>query len=93
RGTDQEGSRMQPIHELLNRIKWDQDFGQGDFTVGYYDRILDRIVTVPMRALHFDPDDRFRFQVVDAAGEIHAVPYHRVRVVCKNGRPIWQRKR
>jgi uncharacterized protein (UPF0248 family) len=84
---------MQPIHELLDRIRWDKDFGKGDFTIGYYDRVLDRIVTVPLRDLHFDPEDHFRFQVVGEEGEIHSVPYHRVKEVHKDGKPIWRRER
>jgi hypothetical protein len=29
---------MTPIHELLNRILWDKEFGQGRFEIGFYDR-------------------------------------------------------
>ena len=28
---------MQPIHELLHRIKWDLEFGKGEFALGYDD--------------------------------------------------------
>ena len=34
---------MIPIHELLNRIRWDPEFAKGDFQLGYYDRAEDRI--------------------------------------------------
>lgn len=30
---------MQPLRELLDRIKWDTEFGKGTFALGYYDRI------------------------------------------------------
>lgn len=84
---------MQPIQELLDRIRWDVEFAKGDFTIGYYDRMLDRIITVPFRELHFDPADRFFFQAVDEEGEIHSVPFHRVREVHKDGKLIWHRER
>ena len=29
---------MIPIHELLNRIRWDAEFAKGTFELGYYDR-------------------------------------------------------
>ena len=29
---------MTPIHELLNRIRWDKEYGQGRFEIGYFDR-------------------------------------------------------
>lgn len=34
---------MTPIHELLNRIRWDKEFGQGRFEVGYHDRHADQL--------------------------------------------------
>ena len=29
---------MQPIHELLARIRHDRAFGRGQFEIGYFDR-------------------------------------------------------
>ena len=29
---------MIPIHELMNRIRWDEDFADADIIIGYYDR-------------------------------------------------------
>ncbi|MFN6960799.1 MAG: DUF504 domain-containing protein, partial [Rhodocyclaceae bacterium] len=34
---------MQPIHELLSRIRWDAEFGQGEFVIGYWDRVDRRL--------------------------------------------------
>ena len=31
---------MMPIHELLSRIRRDEAFGQAEFEIGYYDRLL-----------------------------------------------------
>lgn len=82
---------MQTIQELLARIRWDKGFGEGDFVIGYYDRVLDKIVAVPLHELHIDATDHFFFQIVDDEGEIHSVPYHRVRQVHRDGQLIWQR--
>ena len=38
------GTAMTPIHELLNRIRWDEEFGRGRFELGYYDRHEDAVV-------------------------------------------------
>ena len=38
---------MTPIHELLNRIRWDPEFAKGNFELGYYDRAEDRISWFP----------------------------------------------
>lgn len=29
---------MIPIHELINRIRWDEALAKGNFIIGYYDR-------------------------------------------------------
>ncbi|MCL4470351.1 MAG: DUF504 domain-containing protein [Sulfuricella sp.] len=83
---------MQTIQELLDRIRWDKEFGTGDFTIGYYDRVLDRIISVPLREVQVDSTDHFFLQVVDDEGEVHSVPYHRVKEVHKNGKLIWHRE-
>lgn len=46
----------------------------------------------PFRAIQFDPDDHFSFQVMDDEGGIHTVPLHRVKEVYRDGRLIWQRQ-
>ena len=30
---------MIPIHELLNHIRWDPEFGRGHFELAYWDRV------------------------------------------------------
>ncbi len=42
---------MMPIHQLLNRIRWDAEFGRAGFKIGYYDRMEDRIVAVAIQQL------------------------------------------
>jgi uncharacterized protein (UPF0248 family) len=82
---------MQPIQELLSRIRWDKEFGNAEFSVGYYDRLEDRLIRVPFKELYFDPDDHFGFQVLDEEGVNHHIPYHRVKALYRNGERIWQR--
>lgn len=82
---------MMPIQNLLNRIRWDEDFARGEFTLGYYDRIEDRIIRVRLRDIVFPPGDHFAFEVIDDEGALHSVPYHRVREVLKDGTFIWSR--
>ena len=82
---------MIPIHELLSRIRWDRQFGEGDFVIGYYDRVEDAVVRVPMRKLFFQPDNHFAFDLIDQDGALHSVPLHRIREVYKNGKLIWHR--
>ncbi len=82
---------MIPIHELLNRIRWDKDYGDASFTIGYYDRVANKIIRVPFKQLDFDPQDHFDFSLVDEEGELHTVPLHRIREVFRNNELIWER--
>lgn len=82
---------MVPIHELLARIRWDPQFGRGEFAVGYLDRVAGGIVTVPFAAIRFPEAGHFAFEVTDDEGVVHTIPYHRVRQVIHDGKVIWQR--
>lgn len=42
---------MLPIHELLNRICWDMEFGKDSFEIGYYDRMEQKIIRVPFEKI------------------------------------------
>ncbi|KJS01914.1 MAG: hypothetical protein VR65_07480 [Desulfobulbaceae bacterium BRH_c16a] len=84
---------MIPIHKLLSRIRWDPEFGGADFKIGYYDRIEDDIVIVPMKRLSLDPIDHFSFAVYDDSDGLQRVPLHRIRRVYRNDELIWERPR
>jgi uncharacterized protein (UPF0248 family) len=83
---------MTPIHELLNRIRWDPGFARGNFELGYLDRVEGRVIVVPFHKLDFPEDEPQVFRLTDADGRSHRVPFHRVREVYKNGERIWNRK-
>jgi uncharacterized protein (UPF0248 family) len=84
---------MIPIHELLNRIRWDYDFSQGEFVLGFFDRVEHHIKEVPLREINFPAGDHFAFEFTDAEGVTHSVPFHRVRRVYKDGALIWSREK
>jgi uncharacterized protein (UPF0248 family) len=82
---------MTPIQDLLHRIQWDPQFGQGRFVIGYYDRVSGRVERVPFQQLSLGSGNRFSFELVSANGQVRMVPLHRVREVWRNGQLIWQR--
>lgn len=82
---------MQPVQDLLNRIRWDEEFSKADFTIAYYDRVEGCLIYVPFKEIQFDAADHFAFQVVDDDGVSHTIPLHRVKTVCRNGKEIWHR--
>ncbi|OGQ94462.1 MAG: hypothetical protein A2521_14960 [Deltaproteobacteria bacterium RIFOXYD12_FULL_57_12] len=83
---------MQPIDQLLHRIRWDREFGRAIFEIGYYDRVEERIIKVAFSELVFAQGAPHCFQLVDPVGLIRTVPFHRVREVYRDGQLIWQRQ-
>ena len=82
---------MQPIQQLLNRLRWDPRYRAGRFDIGYFDRHARQIIVVPFAALEFPAGERFAFEVMDTDGHVHHIPFHRVRRVWRNGQLLWQR--
>ena len=81
---------METIQQLLNRIRWDEEFGKGDFEVGIYDRIENAVEFHPLENLHMEKGNHFSFTTcID--GEVLTIPFHRIREVRKNGECIWKR--
>lgn len=81
---------MEMIHQLLSRIRWDGEFGQGHFEVGIYDRIADAVEFHPLERLHFEKGNHFSFTATINGTEA-IIPFHRIREVRKNGETIWKR--
>jgi len=82
---------MIPVHELLNRIRWDQEFGQGRFEIGFFDRHEDVLHRVAFQEIAFAESGGRTFQFVDQSGQRHRVPFHRIREVYRDGERIWHR--
>lgn len=82
---------MVPIQDLLNRIRWDSEFGNAEFRIGYYDRMLDDILLKSLGEIEFPKNSHNVFEWTDLEGEIHTVPLHRIKEVYRNGELIWRR--
>lgn len=83
---------MTPIQDLLHRIRWDPEFGLGEFIIGYYDRIKHEIILVPFLKITFPNNAPSVFELIDSEGLTHSIPLHRVKSVYKNGDLIWHRE-
>jgi len=46
-------TRMMPIQKLLDRIRWDREFGRGDFEIGYDDHMEQEILRIPLWKIKF----------------------------------------
>ena len=81
---------MQPLQELLHRIKWDVEFAKGRLALGYYDRVAHVERVVQFTSISIDPGTA-SFSVHDEDGIVVHIPLHRVRTVYRDGDVIWQR--
>ncbi len=82
---------MIPIDQILSRIEWDADYGRAQFVLGYWDRVERAVLRVPLERVRTDPADRFALRIMDEAGCVHSVPYHRIVEVYRDGVLIWSR--
>ncbi len=52
---------MIPLHELLNRLHWDPEFGRGEFRIGYLEHVRGEPVYVPLVSVRQAEDSHFCF--------------------------------
>ena len=79
---------MIPIHELVNKIKWDENENPEDYTIGYEDRVAKKIVEVRFSDIKRVEDN---FMILERDMEEVSIPLHRVRVVKKKDDVVWER--
>lgn len=83
---------MPPIQDILHRILWDTDFGNAHFTIGYHDRVWQRVVRISFERIVMEKGQHFSFDLIGRDGVARMIPYHRVREVLRNGEVVWQRE-
>ncbi len=79
---------MITIKELLNRIKWDRKLKPSEYSIFYYDRILDKLIEVKYNDILKIEDG---FLEIKSDNKIIEIPLHRIKKVTRNGKLIWQR--
>ncbi len=79
---------MQPIHELLNKIKWDKRENPEEYSIFYFDRILKKLMQIPYNKIKRVEGS---FMVLDNEDESN-VHLHRIKKVEKNNVIVWERK-
>lgn len=82
---------MLPIHKLLSQLRWDPRYRSGRYVLGYYDRVVRRVLHVPFALIRFPTDAPREFDLWDEYGAHHRIPFHRVRQVFRDRRLLWER--
>jgi len=78
---------MLPIKDLINKIKWDKRENPQEYTVHYFDRVLNKLISIPYKKIK-----RLEglFMIIDN-GEETNIPLHRIKKVTKNYVVVWER--
>ena len=79
---------MITIKDLLNKIKWDKRENPEQYTIFYYDRMLNKLIQIPYTKIKRLEGS---FMVLDNEEESN-IPLHRIRKVMKNNIVVWERK-
>ncbi|MDP6139425.1 MAG: DUF504 domain-containing protein [Candidatus Woesearchaeota archaeon] len=79
---------MQPIQNLLNKIKWDKRENPEQYSIFYYDRIIKKLIEIPYTKIKRIEGS---FMVLNNEEESN-IPLHRIKKVAKNNIIVWERK-
>lgn len=79
---------MQPISDLLNKIKWDKRENPKQYSMFYFDRILKILIEIPYTKIKRVEGS---FIVLNNEEESN-IPLHRIKRVTKNKDIVWERK-
>ena len=79
---------MQPIQNLLNKIKWDKRENPEEYSIFYYGRILKDLIEIPYEEIKRVEGT---FMVLGDEDESN-VPLQRVKKVTRDGYVVWQRE-
>ena len=78
---------MQPIKGLLNKIRWDKRENPEDYSIGYLDRVQNKIIEIGYNEIKKIEGN---FLVLERDLEEVYIPTHRIKVVKKKDKIIWK---
>ena len=79
---------MQPIQNLLNKIKWDKRENPEQYIIFYFDRILNKLIKIPYTKIK-----RLEGSFMALVNEEEPnIPLHRIKKVMKNNVIVGERK-
>jgi uncharacterized protein (UPF0248 family) len=79
---------MQPIKDLINKIKWDKRESPEDYSLIYIDLGKKKeLAYISIKRLEGN------FMIIERNSEEIEIPLHRIKEVLKKGKVIWRRLR
>lgn len=75
------------IGDLLNKIRWDPKENPQDYTIIYFDRMLEKRIEIPFTSI----SRAGTFMIIKQDNKDTHIPLHRIREIRKKGKIIWER--
>ncbi len=75
------------IGDLLNKIRWDSKLKPEEYTIVYFDRILEKSFEIPFTSI----SRQSTFIVIKKDNQEVNIPLHRIKQVKRNGKVVWER--
>ncbi len=75
------------IGDLLNKIRWDPKENPKDYTIIYFDRMLEKRIEISFASI----SRAGTFMIIKQDNKDVYIPLHRIREVRKKGKIIWER--
>jgi len=80
------GKKLTPVVEVMRRIKWDYSLDPDDFTVDYFDRVEETVMSTPFGAKNDSVKGKEEMFVF-------AIPEHRIMAIKYKERTVWDKVR
>lgn len=80
---------MISIIDLLNKIKWDKNLKEEEYSIFYFDRIRKVLIKIEYKDIKRVENN---FMILERDNEEVNIPLHRIRRVERNKKLIWERK-
>lgn len=80
---------MQPIKDLLNKIKWDNNLKEEEYSLFYIDRITKTLREIRYIDIKKVEDN---FIIIEKDDDEVNIPLHRIKKVKRNNKLVWERK-
>ena len=78
---------MMYIGDFLNKIRWDKKLKPEEYTIVYFDRVVERGFEVAFTSVSREGN----FFVVNRDGRKTMIPLHRIRQIKRKGKVVWER--
>ena len=79
--------------EFVKKILWSTQENPDDYIIQYYDRVEDKLISLPANKILPLDTNPIGFDVHDEELNTITIPHHRIRRFLKNRNVVWERRK